>query len=370
MQKGPAQLGMIEAAARPLGLVLAPSAWPLGLALAAALALALSVPGAPATGAVRAGATTPPGATPTATQATPATLAAPPAPAKAAARGPVVVELFTSQGCSSCPPADRLLSRLKRDPRLAGAVIPLAFHVDYWNHLGWSDPFSSQLWSRRQDAYAGAFHSNRIYTPQVVINGRTECVGSDEAQVMRRIREALAAEPAGQVSLGAPVLSAAASGAPAPDARATGASSLTPGAPAVSTSGAPTSGPAAGAAPGGDRARVSVGARLLRPVRGDGVELWVALVESGLTTPVRGGENAKATLHDDQVVRLLVKALTLRPAAGGADAERITEVTLPLEAGWNRSALDVVAFLQDPRSLNIHGAASRPLLAAPAPVGR
>jgi hypothetical protein len=343
MQKGPAQLGMIEAAARPLGLVLAPSAWPLGLALAAALALALSVPGAPATGAVRAGATTPPGATPTATQATPATLAAPPAPAKAAARGPVVVELFTSQGCSSCPPADRLLSRLKRDPRLAGAVIPLAFHVDYWNHLGWSDPFSSQLWSRRQDAYAGAFHSNRIYTPQVVINGRTECVGSDEAQVMRRIREALAAEPAGQVSLGAPVLSAAASGAPAPDARATGASSLTPGAPAVSTSGAPTSGPAAGAAPG---------------------------VESGLTTPVRGGENAKATLHDDQVVRLLVKALTLRPAAGGADAERITEVTLPLEAGWNRSALDVVAFLQDPRSLNIHGAASRPLLAAPAPVGR
>ena len=191
-----------------------------------------------------------------------------PEPAKggaAPARGPVVVELFTSQGCSSCPPADRLLSRLKRDPRLAGEVIPLAFHVDYWNHLGWSDPFSSHLWSQRQQGYAQAFHSNRIYTPQLVINGRTECVGSEEGQVMRRIREALAAEPAAQVTLGTPVV--------------------------------------------GDSARVAVGARLLRPVPGDGPEVWVALVESGLTTPVRGGENASATLHDDQVVRLVPDAL-------------------------------------------------------------
>jgi hypothetical protein len=266
---------------------------------------------------------------------------APPGPAKqaAAARGPVVVELFTSQGCSSCPPADRLLSRLKHDPRLAGAVIPLAFHVDYWNHLGWSDPFSSRLWSQRQEGYAQAFHSNRIYTPQLVINGRTECVGSEEGLVMRRIREALAAEPAGQVTLGVPAVG--------DGARA------------------------------GDSARVPVSARLLRPVPGAGLEVWVALVESGLTTPVRGGENASATLHDDQVVRLMVKALTLRQAAGApreaasreaaaagpAGTESIAEVTLPLDPKWNRSALELVAFLQDPRSLSIHGAASRPLAA-------
>jgi hypothetical protein len=248
----------------------------------------------------------------------------------------VVVELFTSQGCSSCPPADRLLSRLKRDPRLAGAVIPLAFHVDYWNHLGWSDPFSSSLWSQRQEEYAHAFRSNRVYTPQLVVNGRSECVGSAETEVMRRIREALAAGPAGVVSLAGP-----------------------------------------GAAGGGD-ARLTVTARLLRPVPGSAVDVWVALTESGLTTAVGAGENAAATLHDDQVVRRLVKAFSLpstaAPAgpagangtagANGAGGEaRSAEVTLPIDGRWNRAALDVVAFMQDPRSLAIYGAVSRPLAA-------
>src|SRR5205085_6410281 len=71
-----------------------------------------------------------------------------------------VVELFTSQGCSSCPPADRLLSKLSKDPRFQGKVIPLSFHVDYWNGIGWQDPFSSARWSQRQSAYAGrVFHT-------------------------------------------------------------------------------------------------------------------------------------------------------------------------------------------------------------------
>jgi hypothetical protein len=267
-----------------------------------------------------------------------------PGPSNAGGHGPVVVELFTSQGCSSCPPADRLLSRLKRDPRLAGGVIPLAFHVDYWNHLGWSDPFSSSRWSQRQNDYAArVFHSNRIYTPQLVVNGRTECVGSEEAEVMRRIRDALAAESAGVVSLAAPVLS-----------------------------------PAVGTAAGADAAagaKVTVTARLLRPVAGSGPDVWVALTESGLTTAVGAGENSSATLRNDQVVRVLVKALTLPAtagnaaapgtpgAAGAADSGRSAEVTLPIDGKWNRASLDVVAFLQDPRSLTIYGAASRPLTA-------
>jgi hypothetical protein len=283
-----------------------------------------------------------------------------PEPGKTGAQGPVVIELFTSQGCSSCPPADRLLSRLKRDSRLAGAVIPLAFHVDYWNHLGWSDPFSSALWSQRQMGYAHVFRSNRIYTPQLVVNGRTECVGSEESQVMRRIREALAAEPAGVVSLAAPVMTPASGVVAAPPAPGTD---------------------------GGAGARVTVTARLLRPVPGPGVDVWVALTESGLTTAVGAGENASATLRNDQVVRLLVKAFTLAPpaaapgatgtagaartdaapatagAAGGAVQGRTAEVILPLDGKWNRAGLDVVAFLQDPRSLTIYGAASRPLAA-------
>jgi hypothetical protein len=236
-----------------------------------------------------------------------------------AGRGPVVVELFTSQGCSSCPPADRLLSRLKRDPRLAGAVIPLAFHVDYWNHLGWSDPFSSAYWSRRQEGYAQAFRSNRIYTPQLVVNGRTECVGSQEGEVLRRIKDALAAEPAGQVSL-----------------------AQQPG-------------------PNPQTVRVTVSARILRPVAGagSGLDLWVALTESGLTTAIGAGENAQATLHDDQVVRRLVKAFSLPAAAG---AEHTAEVVLPIDHLVPGAAYEVAAFLQDPRSLAIEGAASRPII--------
>lgn len=86
----------------------------------------------------------------------------------------VVVELFTSQGCASCPPADALLSALAdRDD-----VVSLSFHVDYWDRLGWADPFSLHVSTERQYAYAAAWNSTEVYTPQVVVNGRTGVVGS------------------------------------------------------------------------------------------------------------------------------------------------------------------------------------------------
>lgn len=100
--------------------------------------------------------------------------------------GRVVVELFTSQGCSSCPPADRLLGELAaRDD-----VIALSFHVDYWNYLGWADPFSSAAATERQRAYRAALGLRYVYTPQMVIGGARQEVGSHSDKVLRAIDQA------------------------------------------------------------------------------------------------------------------------------------------------------------------------------------
>jgi len=107
------------------------------------------------------------------------------APAAAGSNKPVV-ELFTSQGCSSCPPADAFLVELSR----RGDVIALSQHVDYWNYIGWSDPFSSVEATQRQKAYKHAFGGRFIYTPQMVIDGATEAVGSERATVEARIKAA------------------------------------------------------------------------------------------------------------------------------------------------------------------------------------
>lgn len=233
--------------------------------------------------------------------------------------GPVVLELFTSQGCSSCPPADRLLTRLGSDPKLAGRVIPLAFHVDYWDSIGWHDPFDSARWSQRQQQYARAFHSNRIYTPQLVVGGQTECVGNDEGAVRRQIGDALAAPPAGRVTLAVDPLT--------PDGRL----------------------------------KVRVGAKLAAAAKTKGdLDLWVAVWETGLSTAVGAGENAARTLRNDYVVRRLEKALTLPGAPG---AERSGEIVLGIDKRWKAANLGVAAFLQDPATLHIHGAATRALAA-------
>src|SRR6266545_881299 len=117
-------------------------------------------------------------------------------PAPAGARAAVVVELFTSQGCSSCPPADRLLTRLPGS--IDGVlVLPLAFHVDYWDDLGWRDPFSSADWTARQKRYAAAIAGGHVYTPQLVVQGREDMVGSDRGAVEDAIRRAAARPPGG-----------------------------------------------------------------------------------------------------------------------------------------------------------------------------
>jgi hypothetical protein len=116
-----------------------------------------------------------------------AVMSAKPAEAEGAAP-PVVVELFTSQGCSSCPPADALLGELSKRKD----VLALGFHVDYWDYIGWKDPYASKLATKRQRQYADSFKLSFVYTPQMVVNGLSETVGSDRAGIEEALEKAKA----------------------------------------------------------------------------------------------------------------------------------------------------------------------------------
>jgi hypothetical protein len=116
--------------------------------------------------------------------------------------GVAIVELFTSQGCSSCPPAEQVLADVSRAAERDGrAVYALAFHVDYWNRLGWADPFSDAAYSQRQTQYSKAFQLDEIYTPQMVVNGQKQFVGSERDLADRAIAEALAEPPTAVVKV-------------------------------------------------------------------------------------------------------------------------------------------------------------------------
>ena len=234
-------------------------------------------------------------------------------PGQAEESQPVVLELFTSQGCSSCPPADDLLSRIGRSTDLGGRIIPLAYHVDYWDRLGWPDPFSQAAWTARQNAYAASFRRNSLYTPQIVINGRDECVGSDHPQILAKIRSAGAAAPLGRVRL-----------------------------------------QRRGYDPAQRLLHITLTAEILREGKPRELRLMVAVFENGFTTKVSNGENGGKTLSNDYVVHTLEPALTL-PAKAGQSVQK--EITLSLQPGWDPQKTGVAAFLQDPQSLEIHGAA-------------
>ena len=166
--------------------------------------------------------------------------------------GPIVLELFTSQGCSSCPSAEAYLNRLAHAGQLGGRPIaPLQFHVDYWNGLGWADPYSSSVWTDRQSAYAHALGDSQVYTPELVVAGGAGMVGSQ----VSRVERAVAAAP--KLAL----LPATASWA---------------------------------------KNQVTITAT---PV--DGAELWVAIYQDGTKTKVTRGENEGETLAADRVVREL-----------------------------------------------------------------
>lgn len=112
----------------------------------------------------------------------------PQSPAKAPSSSVVIVELFTSEGCSSCPPADALLSKVHLKETSAGQlVVGISEHVTYWNHLGWTDPYSSQVFTDRQSTYASRLSPEGPYTPQMVVDGRDQFVGSDGSALLRAL---------------------------------------------------------------------------------------------------------------------------------------------------------------------------------------
>ena len=227
----------------------------------------------------------------------------------------VVVELFTAQGCSFCPAAERLLTQLESEA--AGRVVALEFHIDSWNSLGWTDPFSRAEWTRRQEAYARA-RSAKIYTPQAFVDGSAELEGNNE-QALRAAITAAAAAPAPRISL---VLE-----------------------------------------PAGDKIRARVEVTRPEALQSRTLDLMLAVYENGLVTEVRRGENGGRTLNNNFVVRSLRRGARLTP---GEPRQSHSEI-LSLAKGWKRSAAGVVAFLQDPKSLEIHGAVAQPLPPPAAP---
>ncbi|HTC55700.1 MAG TPA: DUF1223 domain-containing protein [Candidatus Sulfotelmatobacter sp.] len=235
-------------------------------------------------------------------------------PATESGRRPVVVELFTSEGCSSCPPADALLQQLDQQQPVAGAeIIALEEHVDYWNHEGWNDPFSSAEWTLRQQDYAAVF-KNDVYTPELVVNGHSPFVGNNARKAESEIERA-------------------AHGVQTEVA-------ISPGSPQ---------------AKGAQRFTVSVG-KLAQSTAGDVAEVWLAVTEDGLHSSVSLGENAGHVLHHIATLRLLQKIGVAN--ANGASGSFAGEPVVKFKSHWDLQNLHVVVFVQEKKSRGILGAAS------------
>lgn len=229
--------------------------------------------------------------------------AAGPAGAVGSAARPVVVELFTSQGCSSCPPADAFLGELakRRD------VVALAFHVDYWDYIGWKDPFGDPLHTARQRGYAARLRQRTIYTPQMVIDGVGHLVGSRRAEVEATITRRLGLGRAERVSI--PIEVGRRSDGPV----------------TVVVPAAATTGPA---------------------------DLLLAALDREHTTEIRRGENSGRVLADFNVVRSIARI-------GQWDGTELAVTVRP--DAWHRGADELVILLQAADHGPIWGSARVPL---------
>jgi hypothetical protein len=226
---------------------------------------------------------------------------------------PVLVELFTSEGCSDCPPADTVLRNLIDASPVPGAqVIGLGQHVDYWDRLGWKDRFSSAALTDRQRTYANRFATESIYTPQMVVDGRAEFVGSDATAARKAIERALKTTH-GVVQI---------------DVRA-GAATRVP---------------------------VTVVVRELPPVdRGDHADILVAVTEDRLRSSVTRGENNGKLLRHAAVVRSMATIGEAGATGGEARAD------IPIASDWHRENLRIVAFVQARKGRTVLASAAMPL---------
>jgi hypothetical protein len=237
--------------------------------------------------------------------------------AQAIGRVPVIVELFTSEGCSSCPPAEELLAQLGKSQPVSGAeIIPIELHVDYWNELGWADPFSSSRFSERQNTYAGALGNSRIYTPQMVVDGIAEFVGNNSTRAYDAIRRAAQA-PKVVVQIMRSQQDAT-------------------------------------------KRSVSLSIQIqgLGSVVRETAEVFLAITEDGLSSKVLRGENAGRKLSHTGVVRRLEVVGKLKP--GQVDVFSML-ATAHLEDGWKQEHLRAVVWVQECGRKRVVGATSLPL---------
>ena len=225
-------------------------------------------------------------------------------------RIPVLVELFTSEGCSSCPPADELLIRLDEEQFVPGAlVIPLSEHVAYWNG-SWQDPFSDAAFTERQRLYHPITGSTALYTPEMVVDGQAQFVGSQRMLAEHAIANAIATPKA------------------VVDVTATGEA-------------------------GRNALHVDVAiSQTAKLGTAEALEVWIAVTETALETDVQRGENARRRLRHAAVVRSLERIETL---AHPVPNQYATGATVRIAPEWQRSNLRVVAFLQESTTRHIRG---------------
>ena len=229
----------------------------------------------------------------------------------ATTRVPVLVELFTSEGCSSCPPADQLLARLEQNQPIDGAeVITLSEHVDYWNRLGWTDPFSSPTFSLRQSEYARVFGIEDIYTPQMIVDGRAQFTGSNQARAREAITSA-SREPKAVVNINLH----------SEDSRKASI-------------------------------ELDVNVSALAGTATE-AEVLLAIAESGLSSSVARGENKGRNLSHIAVVRKLVSLGKIDSGKGFNGKQ-----TVKIEKNWKPENLKAVAFVQERKSKQVRGVSS------------